>query len=284
MGRAGFVAAVAALIIAIVYMEFRISSLPGPAGEPVIPPDTSALESRLGRIEDLLARIPVAPIPDGPDLPDTPVAEPAQPIDDSARPSEIAPPTSPEQIEKAKAFLARLKEGKVVGREMKELWSVLAGSGLHDEMLAALVKNANARPDDADAQFGVGIGAISKLIGSQVTDIEQGQLAIVADEAFNRALKLDDHHFDARYSKAISYTHWPDAFGKGPAAIEEFEVLRQQSAQDPSRPELEGVYTNLGIQYRKVGNLAKSREALEEGLRIFPDSEDMKEQLKVLGD
>jgi hypothetical protein len=284
MGRAGFVAAVAALIIAIVYMEFRISSLPGPAGEPVLPPDTSALEARLDRIEDLLARIPFAPIPDGPDLPDTAGAESAPDIDNAASPSDIAPQAIPEQIQKVKEFLARLEEGNVGGEEMSQLWTILPGSGLHNEALAALVKHAKAHPNDADAQYGVGIGTISKLVGGQVTYVEQGTLSMMADEAFDRALKIDDHHFNARFSKAISYTHWPPTFGKGPAAISEFEILRQQSAQDPNKPELEGVYTNLGIQYRLAGNQAKSREALEEGLRVFPDSKDLREQLKVLGD
>ncbi len=146
------------------------------------------------------------------------------------------------------------------------------------------MKNAKAHPNDADAQYGVGLGLISKLVGGQVTYVEQGQLSLMADEAFTRALEIDDHHFDARFSKAVSYTHWPEAFGKGPAAIAEFEILRQQSAQDSSIPMLDQVYTNLGIQYRKTGNTAKSREALEEGLRIFPDSKGIQEQLKALGD
>ena len=72
MSKAAFVAAVAALIIAVVYIEFRISSLPGPTAAPVAPPDTSGLEARLDRIEDLLTRVPVAQIPDRPDLPDAP--------------------------------------------------------------------------------------------------------------------------------------------------------------------------------------------------------------------
>ena len=284
MSKTGFVAAVAALAIAVAYVEFRFSMLPGPDAAPSAPPDTSALEARLDRIEDMLTRISPAAIPDTPeDLPAEPTTT-ATTTDVPETPTEAAPAASSEKVEKVKEFIARIEAGLVVGKEMNELWNHLAGSGLHDEALRALVKNAKAHPNSADAQYGVGIGAISKLVGGQVTYVEQGQLSMMADVAFSRALEIDDHHFDARFSKAISYTHWPEAFGKGPAAIAEFETLRQQSAQDPSIAALEGVYTNLGIQYRKAGNLEKSREALEEGLRVFPDSKDIQEQLSVLGD
>ncbi len=279
MPKAGVIAAVVALVIAIVYVEIRLGEQPTTA--PSTPPDNSAIEARLDRIEDMLTRLSPAALPD---LPDDLPAEPAPTIDDSEAPTEAAPLAALEKIEKAKEFIARIEAGEVGGQEMNQLWNLLAGSRLHDEALRALVKNAKAHPNDADAQYGVGLGLISKLVGGQVTYVEQGQLSLMADEAFTRALEIDDHHFDARFSKAVSYTHWPEAFGKGPAAIAEFEILRQQSAQDSSIPMLDQVYTNLGIQYRKTGNTAKSREALEEGLRIFPDSKGIQEQLKALGD
>jgi len=195
------------------------------------------------------------------------------------------PPTvSAEKTMQVTDFLIRIEAGEVRGKEMNRLWSILRGSGMSKEALTALVTNAKARPNDPDAQYGVGIGAVSALVSGEISKDDLSQLPLLADAAFDKALALDDHHFGARYGKAISYRFWPETLGKGPAAIAEFETLREQGAQNASLPMLEGVYTNLGIQYRKAGDLEKAREALEEGLRVFPESREIKVQLKALGD
>ena len=284
MSKTGIIAAVAAILVAVLYVEIRMAGSQAPTLAPLAPADTSALDARLDRIERMVAKLSTAPRSDASTSPDP---EPVAAGEGEAEPRgspEAAPAISPEREQEARDFISRINAGEVVGEEMNRIWNLLAGTSLHDEALAALVKNANAHPGNADAQYGVGIAAISKLVSGQVSFAEQGQLSMIADAAFTRALQIDDRHFGARFSKAVSYTYWPDAMGKGPAAIAEFEVLRKQSARDSSIPMLDQVYTNLGIQYRKLGNREKSREALEEGLLLFPDSKEIKEQLKALGD
>lgn len=202
-------------------------------------------------------------------------------------PETATPPPPTVSAEKTKLvtdFLVRIEAGEVRGEEMNRLWSILRGSGMVEEALTALVANARARPNDPDAQYGVGIGAVSALVSGMISKDDQSRLPLLADAAFDKALALNDHHFGARYGKALSYRFWPETLGKGPAAIAEFETLRQQGAQNAAIPMLEGVYTNLGIQYRKAGHPEKAREALEEGLRVFPKSREIKMQLKALGD
>jgi tetratricopeptide (TPR) repeat protein len=270
----------AAVLAGVVYVEVRLAATSPAAVAPIRPPDTAAIEARLDRLEAMVAKLRSAP-PAG--FPSGAAVDPARPGADGTA-AEPAPPVTPEREREVRDFIARIEAGEVAGEEMNHLWNLLSGTDFHDEALAALVKNARAHPKDADAQYGVGIGAISKLVSGRVSFAEQGQLSMLADAAFTKALEIDDHHFGARFSKAVSYTYWPEAMGKGPAAIAEFETLRQQCARDASIPMLDQVYTNLGIQYRKIGNKEKSREALQEGLLLFPDSEAIREQLKALGD
>ncbi len=284
MSKSGLIAVVAAVLIAIVYVEIRLAGFGSSPTAPAAPADTSAIDARLDRIEEMLSELKAAPpSPFESDLAPPQLQADVTEIAPDNEP-EVAPTPSAEKTKRLTDFLARVEAGDVVGEEMNELWNILSGTGRYDEALSSLVKNAKARPNDADAQYGVGIGAISKLVSGQISFAEQSQLSMLADAAFNKALAIDDHHFGARFSKAVSYTFWPEAMGKGPAAIAEFETLRKQAAQDPSIPMLEGVYTNLGIQYRKSGNREKSRAALEEGLRMFPDSEEIREQLRSMGD
>lgn len=94
-------------------------------------------------------------------------------------------------------------------------------------------------------------------------------------------MKLDENHFDARLSKAISYTFWPDALGKGPEAIRHFETLRERNRANAGQPAMEEVYRSLGVQYLKAGQREKAAEALREGLTAFPDSDALKVQLEA---
>jgi tetratricopeptide (TPR) repeat protein len=279
MSRLSLLAAGAALVIAVIYVEVRLGDR-APAAAPQ-PPDLSAIEARLDRIQETLAAERSAR--QAPPLP-TPLASEPPLAETPIEPEPAAAAVSPEQAGKVRTFLTKLAAGEIRGDQMSELWEILPASGLMDEAIAALKSNARAHPNDPDAQYGVGIGFISKLMGGQVTFVEQGQLSMMADQAFSQALKLDERHFGARYSKAISYTFWPDAYGKGPDAIKHFEILRRQSAGSTDEPMLESVYTNLGVQYLKAGNPAKAREALIEGVRLFPDSRDLKGQLEAMGD
>ena len=179
-------------------------------------------------------------------------------------------------------LLARLKDGRLATADMDRLWELLPGSGREDEAIAALSAYAKEHPGEADAWYGLGAALTSKLIGGQVSFMEQGTLSAKAEQAFTKALEADEAHFEARYSRAVSYTFWPETFGKGPDAIRDFEVLRERHRGDAGNPAMEDVYVKLGIQYRKAGDAKKAEEALREGLATFPDSAEIRKQLESL--
>jgi tetratricopeptide (TPR) repeat protein len=204
---------------------------------------------------------------------------------------EAADPSSPEAGEEAppseraaaaKAFLAKLAQRKVTVEEIDGMWNYLSGSGLEDEALAAFKAYAELNPNDADAHYGLGVALTSKFLGGASSTLETAALSAQADQAFSKALEIDDDHFSARWSKAFSYTFWPDFLGKGPEAIKHFEILRERHAGDPQKPMMKEVFHSLGNQYRKAGNFEKAKEVYEEGLKYFPDSERIRKQYDAM--
>ncbi len=276
MARLAPILSLVALVLAIGYFEFRLPASTSPPA-PAPAPDLSGIESRLAALERRIAAAETAAARPAP-APEAPPARPATPSGPGAPPS---PAPAAERAALVDDLLVLAKEGRLTGEQVSSLWNLLPGSGREDAAIAALKAYAAAHPDDPDAQYAVGVALISKLVGGQVSFLEQGALSSQADAAFGKALALDESHFDARYSRAVSLTFWPDAFGKGPDAIREFEFLRERHRADAGIPTMESVYANLVVQYRKAGNAEKAAEVLKEGLATFPDSETLK---KFLGD
>ena len=166
--------------------------------------------------------------------------------------------------------------------EFNGLWEVLPGSGLEKEALKAFREFAKAHPGDPDAHYGVGIALTATFLGGRASTMEVAALSMQADQAFTKALALDDQHFGARYSKAFSYTFWPAALGKGPEAIKHFEILVDRHGSDRTNPMMRQVYLSLGTEYQKAGNTEKAKASFRRGLEAFPDAEEMQKALDVM--
>ena len=109
------------------------------------------------------------------------------------------------------------------------------------------------------------------------------KLSAAGDQAFDAALKLDDRHFGARFSKAFSYTFWPPFLGKGPEAIKHFEILVDRHGHEAGNEAMPIVFQSLGSEYLRAGNREKAKAAFERGLETFPDSKVLEEQLRAMG-
>jgi len=178
-------------------------------------------------------------------------------------------------LEEALGVLTRSGEG---WDEKQEVWNRLAKDGRLDEAVAFFETRANENPGNPDYQAELGHAYLQKIFTAK--EIEQGLWAKKADKAYDRALSLDDHHWEARFSKAISYSFWPPVFGMQAKAIEHFEVLRaQQEAQAPEKKFAE-TYVYLGNLYENQGKSDKAMEIRRKGLELFPDETDLARSLR----
>jgi tetratricopeptide (TPR) repeat protein len=162
------------------------------------------------------------------------------------------------------------------------VWKEIAAAGELDEVVAMFEANAKAKPNDAEAQVELGHAYLQKLFHSGAGGPESGVWAMKADSAFDSALKIDDQNWSARFSKAMSLSHWPPVFGKQTEAIKHFEILVQQQENMKQKPEFAQTHFLLGNMYQQLGDKDRARAAWQAGLAHIPDDEDLAQQIANL--
>jgi tetratricopeptide (TPR) repeat protein len=157
-------------------------------------------------------------------------------------------------------------------------WKQLKDSGQLDQAIAQLQQLMAANPQSA--QFPGDLGEAYLLKCSQTDDIRQRAiLAMNADELFDTALNLDPNDWEARYTKTVAMSHWPDSLGKGPDVISSFLTLIQQQQPLPPESQFALPYLKLGDVYQKAGDAASALNAWQQGAALYPGNEDLQSRL-----
>ncbi|MHC4838807.1 MAG: hypothetical protein ACYTF3_11570 [Planctomycetota bacterium] len=102
-----------------------------------------------------------------------------------------------------------------------------------------------------------------------------------SDGAYDKALAIDPQNWDARFSKAVSYSFWPPVFGKQAEAIGHFETLIEQQGSRPKEDRFVQTYQFLGNLYAQTGKQAEAEAAWRAGLEQFPDNSGLKQSLGI---
>lgn len=179
-------------------------------------------------------------------------------------------------LEEALALL----DGDLDDTQRQQLWRKWADEGLTDQIVAAWEERAAREPNNPDMQVALGGVYLNKIfeVGNSP---EAGTWAIKADKAFDAALALDETHWEARFTKAVSLSFWPPVFGKQGEAIQNFETLVAQQANGPRKSEYAQTHLLLGNMYSQMGNSEKALGAWQAGLAQFPDDEELRKQLEI---
>src|SRR5690606_3681450 len=107
------------------------------------------------------------------------------------------------------------------------LWRAAFAAGRMDEVVARYEALAKADPKNVQAKMDLAKACIAYL----QMDPTKWQLSSKADKAYDDVLAIDGAHWEARFSKAVSYTFWPEFLGKKKAAAEHFQILVDQQEQ-----------------------------------------------------
>jgi len=162
----------------------------------------------------------------------------------------------------------------------QRLWQSVRDAGRMDEVLAAFEETCEMDPNNPDLRVELAGAYIQKIF-----EVGSGPLAGVygqkADEAFARALELDETHWDARFGKAIALSNWPAFLGKTGEAIHHLEVLTEQQQGQPKEARFGDTYLFLGNMYQRTGETEKALEAWRKGLALFPGRDDLAEQIRL---
>lgn len=188
--------------------------------------------------------------------------------------------TEDDEAREIQAALDRLNAGDLSDMEWTELWKELADKGLSKAVVAALEEAVELDPQNPDKHVSLGSGYLALTMEAGATP-ESGKWAGMADAAFDKALEIDDHHWDARFSKAMSLSFWPPIFGKKGEAIQHFEILVDQQEQTSPQSGFSSTYQLLGNLYQEQGETEKALEIWNKGLGLFPGDESLMKQLSI---
>ncbi len=195
---------------------------------------------------------------------------------------EEAPPSADEKAAQLADALAKLNDPALSFDERTKLWGEYAKLGLMDDLVNYYEQLAANNPSNPDLQVAAGAAYLQKLftVGSGPA---AGEWAMKADGAFDKALALDEQHWDARFAKASSLAFWPPIFGKQPEAIAHFEILLKQQSGGPQKPDQVQTYLMLGNLYQQNGQLEKALSTWNQGLAAFPGNAELAKQIQLNG-
>lgn len=179
--------------------------------------------------------------------------------------------------EAATAFDLERDFGALVGTDFWSAgaaWKKAFAAGRMDAVIAKFEQLAAAAPNDPKAQMNLASAYIAYL----QMDSSKWQLSGKADQAYDRVLALDDHHWEARFSKAVGYTFYPDFLGKKKEAIAHFQTLVQQQEAMPVDPSQAQTYLYLG-NLLEARDPEQARQVWAKGAQRHPDNQELKKRL-----
>ncbi|MHC4971947.1 MAG: tetratricopeptide repeat protein [Planctomycetota bacterium] len=206
---------------------------------------------------------------------DTPTATPTATPDEAGEDREAAAKRTPQEV--VQALL-----GKPFGpNESNRLfWWLSRNKDKIADVIKDLEKQIAENPNDPHLHVALATAWTAELT-NKPPGPQQGILWGKVGAAYDAALALDPNHWQARFGKAFGTSMAPEFLGLRPEAIRQFEKLKEiQSARAPE-PHHAQVYFRLGTLYKDAGNAEKARAVWAEGLKLFPDNEELKGTLEV---
>jgi tetratricopeptide (TPR) repeat protein len=174
------------------------------------------------------------------------------------------------------ALEKKVFSGEATADEQADFWAKLRTK---PEILQGLMKDAEKavadNPRDKDLRRRLASVYLAKLM--TVPDgMEKGVWSNKMIEQEKAIVDIDPDDRDAHFSIATNYSFWPEQFNKRPDAIKEFEACLKIQEQKTQEPKFAQTYLQLRILYLKDGRTDDAKKMLDEGLRRFPDDEELK--------
>lgn len=183
--------------------------------------------------------------------------------------------------ETVSALLDVLSDPSTSLEERDDVWEEIQQAGLLAAATAELEERVKRNPADPLLRVGLGKGYLHRLAVA-ATPREKANWANQADQAFDAALQLDDEHWEARFSKAVTLSFWPALYGKRAQAMRQFELLLSQQERESPRPEFAQTYLLLGNLYLLQGEREKARAVWSRGIQLYSEDESLWEKMRSL--
>ena len=113
--------------------------------------------------------------------------------------------------------------------------------------------------------------------------ITQVVLANNALKEFSQAVDLQPSWI-TYYTRGVSYLFWPKIFNRAPLGVADLQKAVEIQNKGPHHSYYVKTYIALGDGYWKTDQLDKARATWQEGLKQFPDNDQLKSRLALEGD
>jgi tetratricopeptide (TPR) repeat protein len=170
----------------------------------------------------------------------------------------------------------KLFADEATAEEQARFWELAREKpALLGDYIKELEKAAADAPRDKEAHRRLAEAYVAKLM--VVPDgMEKGLWSNKSIAEQKKILELDPDDWGAHVSIATNYSFWPEQFNKRPDAIKEFEAARRIQEGRTPEPRFAHTYLQLRQLYLKEGKTDDAKAVLDEGLRRFPDDEELK--------
>jgi tetratricopeptide (TPR) repeat protein len=162
--------------------------------------------------------------------------------------------------------------------EKQAAWKELKDSGRLADAAADLAQRmAN---DPKNAVYPATLGEAYLKLCATTTDVRQQAIwAMTADTDFETALNLDPSNWEARFTKTVAMTYWPDNMNKGGEVVQQFNMLIGQQEQQDPQPQFAQTYEWLGKQYQKAGQADAAQQVWQRGASLYPNDPSLQNSL-----
>src|SRR5579864_2942385 len=150
-----------------------------------------------------------------------------------------------------------------------------------DRSLSFFEKLATTKPQSANIHLNLGFAYVDKIPAAG--SITQVILANKALTEFTKAVELQPNWINF-YTRGMSYLFWPKIFNRAPLGVADLEKAMKIQAAGPEKSYYVKTYLEIGDGYWKTDQLEKARSVWQEGLKHFPDNQQLKARLDRQGD
>lgn len=150
-----------------------------------------------------------------------------------------------------------------------------------DRSIQFFQKAVTDHPDSANLHLNFGFAYVDKMPAAG--SVTQVILANTAVGEFSKAIDLQPNWI-GYYTRGASYLFWPKVFNRASLGVADLEKALEMQKKGHRHGYYVRTYIALGDGYWKNDQLEKARATWKQGLKEFPDNDQLKTRLSQDGD
>jgi len=150
-----------------------------------------------------------------------------------------------------------------------------------DRSLKFFEKAVADHPNSANLHLNFGFAYVDKIpVAGSITQVILANNALTE---FSKAVELQPSWL-AYYTRGESFLFWPKIFNRASLGVADLLKAIEIQKKGPRRSYYVKTFIALGDGYWKTDDLTKARAVWQEGLKEFPNNEQLKSRLALQGD